>query len=277
MKAMKSVTLICLFCLIQQLQAEPYRLSLKGEPWQGALIIGQTNAGAAVSIDGQAVAVTDDGYFMFGFGRFAEQEQVLEITHQETTYRTVVPVKTRSFPTERIDGLPAAKVNPPAERLQRIAREQAQVKAARAVWSEQKAFLESFIWPAEGRVSGVYGSRRILNGEPKRPHYGMDIANQTGTPVVAPASGVVTMAVEDHYYTGGTIIIDHGYGLNSTYLHLSQVNVSEGQRLEQGQKIGEIGATGRATGPHLDWRINLGTSLRLDPQLIIPALPGSGE
>jgi murein DD-endopeptidase MepM/ murein hydrolase activator NlpD len=274
---MRSVTLICLLCSIQLLQAEPYRLSLKGEPWQGALIIGQTNAGAEVSIDGLPVAVTNDGHFMFGFGRFAEQDQVLEITHQNTTYRTVVPVKTRSFPTERIDGLPPAKVNPPAERLQRIAREQAQVKAARGVWSEQKAFLESFIWPAEGRVSGVYGSRRILNGEPKRPHYGMDIANLTGTPVVAPASGVVTMAVEDHYYTGGTIIIDHGYGLNSTYLHLSQVNVSEGQRLEQGQKIGEIGATGRATGPHLDWRINIGTSLRLDPQLIIPPQPQATE
>jgi murein DD-endopeptidase MepM/ murein hydrolase activator NlpD len=270
---MRSVTVVCLLCCAWLVQAETFQLSLKGEPWQGALIIGQTNAEAKVRVDETPVATTSDGYFIFGFGRFDEQPKELSITHQGTEYRTTVPVKSREFVTERIDGLPPAKVNPPAERLQRIARETAQVKAARAVWSEQRAFLESFIWPAKGRVSGVYGSRRILNGEPKRPHYGMDIANLTGTPVIAPASGVVTMAVTDHYYTGGTIIIDHGYGLNSTYLHLSQVNVTEGQVLEQGQKIGEIGATGRATGPHLDWRLNIGTSLRLDPQLIIPRQP----
>ncbi len=265
------IVLAC--CLTFVGQAEDYFLKLKGEPIQGALIIAQTNAGARVSIDGQPVKATADGYFMFGFGRFDEQDKQVQITHQNHTYQTTVPVMTREFPTERIDGLPPAKVNPPAERLARIAKEQAQVKSARAVWSEQRAFLESFIWPAQGRISGVYGSRRILNGEPKRPHYGMDIANVTGSTVVAPASGVVTMAVNDHYYTGGTIIIDHGYGLNSTYLHLSQVNVTEGQVLEQGQKIGEIGATGRATGPHLDWRLNIGTSLRLDPQLIIPEQP----
>ncbi|WP_099018758.1 M23 family metallopeptidase [Marinicella litoralis] len=250
--------------------ASEYFLKLKGEPVQGALIIGQTNPQAEVYLDDNRMAMTEDGYFIFGFGRFDDKDKVLAIKHQGQTYKTTVPVMAREFPTERIDGLPANKVNPPAERLARIAKESAQVKQARAVWSEQKAFLESFVWPAEGRVSGVYGSRRILNGEPKRPHYGMDIANVTGSTVIAPASGVVTMAVNDHYYTGGTIIIDHGYGLNTTYLHLSQVNVSEGQVLEQGQKIGEIGATGRATGPHLDWRLNIGTSLRLDPQLIIP-------
>ncbi len=272
MKAMKYVIFVCL-CWTSSVWSEAYYLNLKGKPVQGALLIGKTNPGSLVKINQQPVAVTAEGYFIFGFGRFDDKDKVLDITHQGTTYKTTVPVKARSFPTERIDGLPPSKVNPPADRLARIAKETAQVKAARAVWTEQEAFLESFIWPAEGRVSGVYGSRRILNGEPKRPHYGMDIANVTGTPVMAPASGVVTMAVTDHYYTGGTIIIDHGYGLNTTYLHLSQVNVEEGQVLEQGQKIGEIGATGRATGPHLDWRLNIGTSLRLDPQLIIPEKP----
>lgn len=271
---MKSVLFVLFSCLTLNVQANEYFLKLKGEPVQGALIIGQTNPQAnpqvEVYVDNTKMAVTNDGYFIFGFGRFDVKDKVVSIQHQGHTYKTTVTVQAREFPTERIDGLPANKVNPPAERLARIAKEQKQVKAARGVWSEQKAFLEAFIWPAEGRVSGVYGSRRILNGEPKRPHYGMDIANVTGSPVIAPASGVVTMAVNDHYYTGGTIIIDHGYGLNSTYLHLSQVNVSEGQVLEQGQKIGEIGATGRATGPHLDWRLNIGTSLRLDPQLIIP-------
>lgn len=270
---MKYVIFMVLISQAFAVTADEYFLKLKGKPVQGALIIGQTNPAAQVSIDQQQVPITEAGYFMFGFGRFDEQDKVISIDYQGQNHKTTVPVETREFPTERIDGLPPSKVNPPAETLERIGREAAQVKAARAVWSEQKAFLEDFIWPAEGRVSGVYGSRRILNGEPKRPHYGMDIANITGTPVVAPASGVVTMAVNDHYYTGGTIIIDHGYGLNSTYLHLHQVNVKEGQVLQQGQKIGEIGATGRATGPHLDWRLNIGTSLRLDPQLIIPEQP----
>ncbi len=267
---MKFVIVVCLLLSASYLEANEYFLKLKGKPVQGALIIAQTNPGATVYVSDQKMAVTDEGYFIFGFGRFDDKDKVVSIKYQGQTYKTTVPVVARSFPTERIDGLPANKVNPPAERLARIAKETAQVKQARAVWSEQEAFLESFIWPAEGRVSGVYGSRRILNGEPKRPHYGMDIANVTGSDVIAPASGVVTMSVEDHYYTGGTIIIDHGYGLNTTYLHLSQVDVKEGQVLQQGQKIGEIGATGRATGPHLDWRLNIGTSLRLDPQLIIP-------
>lgn len=270
---MRSVLFVLFSCLTFSVDAEEYFLKLKGEPVQGALIVAQTNPQAEVFVDNTKMAVTSEGYFIFGFGRFDDKNKVVSVRYQGHTYKTTVPVKAREFPTERIDGLPANKVNPPAERLARIAREQKQVKTARAVWSEQKSFLEQFIWPAEGRISGVYGSRRILNGEPKRPHYGMDIANVTGTPVIAPAGGVVTMSVDDHYYTGGTIIIDHGYGLNSTYLHLSQVNVTEGQVLEQGQKIGEIGATGRATGPHLDWRINIGTSLRLDPQLIIPDQP----
>lgn len=269
---MRFVVFVGLLLQLSFAQAGDYFLKFKGKPVQGALIIAQTNPEAKVTIDGQKVAMTEEGYFIFGFGRFDDTDKIVSIEYQGQKYQTTVPVQSREFKTERIDGLPPSKVNPPAETLARIGREIQQVKAARAVWSEQKGFLEKFIWPAKGRISGVYGSRRILNGEPKRPHYGIDIANVTGTSVVAPASGVVTMAVTDHYYTGGTIIIDHGYGLNTTYLHLSQVNVKEGQVLEQGQKIGEIGSTGRSTGPHLDWRINIGTALRLDPALIVPPM-----
>lgn len=263
----------CLLLLATSVHAEEFFIDIKGQAVQGGLLIGHTNPGNAVTIDDQAVKTTPSGHFIFGFGRFDEKSKKLSITHQGQTHSQTISVQKRDFPTEVIDGLPANKVNPPKRDWERIKKEQAQVKKARGVWSEQEAFLQEFIWPSHGRVSGVYGSRRILNGEPKRPHYGMDIANITGTPVVAPADGVVTMAVTDHFYTGGTIIIDHGYGLNSTYLHLSQVNVKEGQTLKQGDKIGEIGATGRATGPHLDWRINIGTGLRLDPQLIIPTEP----
>lgn len=261
---------VVLMLLSGTVTAEDYFLTVRGEPVQGALLIAQTNPGAEVSIDGKPVKTDPDGYFLFGFGRFDTEPKTITVRYQAQSHEKIIPVKTRDFPEERIDGLPADKVNPPASFWERIKKEQAEVKHARSVWSEQRYYLQDFIWPATGRVSGVYGSRRILNGEPKRPHYGMDIANATGSEVVAPIAGTVTMAVDDHYYTGGTIILDHGYGLNSTYLHLSQVNVEVGQHVQQGDKIGEIGMTGRATGPHLDWRINLGTDVRLDPQLLLP-------
>lgn len=257
-------------------QAQDYFLNMNGTPTQGGLIIAQTNPSAKVRIDDTAVEVNERGYFMFGFGRFDENAKKLTITYQGTTYQSTVAVTPRDFPTEVIDGLPASKVNPPDSVYQQIKNDNVKVAKARSFFRKSNDFLQSFIWPSQGRVSGVYGSRRILNGEPKRPHYGMDIANKTGTTVVAPASGVIRLAETGMYYTGGTIIIDHGYGLTSTYLHLSSINVKDGQPIQQGDKIGEIGMTGRATGPHLDWRINLG-KVRLDPQLIIaPEYDGEG-
>lgn len=248
--------------------AQDYFLNLKGKPTQGGLIIAQTNNSATVEINGKKAHITDDGYFMFGFGRFDEKPIDLTITYDAMTYKATIPVTTREFPTERIDGLPASKVTPPDSVYTQIKADNVKVVKARSYLDFRKDFLQQFIWPADGRVSGVYGSRRILNGKPKRPHYGMDIANRTGTVVVSPASGIVRMAETGMYYTGGTIIIDHGYGLTTTFMHLSQVNVEAGSHVMQGEKIGEIGMTGRATGPHLDWRLNLGKT-RLDPQLII--------
>ena len=252
--------------------AENYFLDLKGKPVQGGLIIAKTNPSAKVLINKQPAKLTQDGYFLFGFGRFDDKNIELDIKHNNYHYKTTVPVIARDFPTEVINGLPANKVNPPAEVYAQIKSDNAKVAQARAVFDERDDFLQDFIWPSNGRVSGVYGSRRILNGEPKRPHYGMDIANVVGTDVLAPASGLVRLAEKGMYYTGGTIIIDHGYGLTTTYLHLSQLNVNVGDYVNQSDKIGEIGATGRATGPHLDWRLNLGKT-RLDPQLIISEDP----
>ncbi len=252
-------------------QASPqgaWQVSIKGKPVQGALLLGQAPAGARVVADGTAIPVSEQGHFLLGIGRFDTQAMHVEITTGSAAYQLTIPVISRDFPTEVVDGLPPAKVNPPKAVLERIRREGALIAKARAVIEPREDFLMPFIWPANGRVSGVYGSRRILNGQPKRPHYGMDIANKTGTPVVAPANGVVRLAEPNLYYSGGTIIIDHGLGLTSTYLHLSQLNVRPGQKVHQGEKIGEIGATGRATGPHLDWRLNLGKK-RLDPQLIL--------
>ena len=262
-------TLLILFMLFSSVVfSQGYFLNLKGKPTQGGLIIAQTNNTASVKINGKVTQVTDDGYFMFGFGRFDEKPINLSITYKGIIYKATIPVTTRGFPTERIDGLPASKVTPPDSVYAQIKADNIKVAKARSFLDFRKDFLQQFIWPADGRVSGVYGSRRILNGEPKRPHYGMDIANKTGTEVVSPARGIVRMAETGMYYTGGTIIIDHGYGLTTTFMHLSQVNVEAGSVIEQGEKIGEIGMTGRATGPHLDWRLNLGKT-RLDPQLII--------
>ena len=249
--------------------AQSYFLNLKGTPTQGGLIIAQTNASATVTINGKKANVTDDGYFMFGFGRFEEKPVTLAINYLGDIYKATIPVTVRDFPTEVINGLPASKVNPPQEVYTQIKNDNIKVKKARSYLDFRKDFLQDFIWPSNGRVSGVYGSRRILNGEPKRPHYGMDIANAVGTEVISPAAGIVRMAETGMYYTGGTIIIDHGYGLSTTFMHLSRVNIEKGSYVKQGEKIGEIGMTGRATGPHLDWRLNLG-STRLDPQLIIP-------
>ncbi len=260
--------LLILLLLSQSVFADDYFLNLKGKPTQGGLIIAQTNASATVKINGKKTLINDDGYFMFGFGRFDDKPVKLAITVDGISYQSHILPTLRKFPTEVINGLPKNKVNPPAKVYAQIKADNVLVAKARSFFDKRDDFLQPFIWPADGRVSGVYGSRRILNGEPKRPHYGMDIANKTGTKVVAPIAGIVRLAQTGMYYTGGTIIIDHGYGLTTTFMHLSQVNVEVGSHVSQGEKIGEIGMTGRATGPHLDWRINLGKT-RLDPQLVI--------
>lgn len=263
---------LLLLMLSQSIYAEDYFLNIKGEPTQGGLIIAQTDSAATVKVNGKKTNITKDGYFMFGFGRFDDKPIELAITLADMTYKTSIKPTLRDFPTEVIDGLPANKVTPPAEVYAQIKADNNKVAKARGFMDLRRDFLQHFIWPAQGRVSGVYGSRRILNGKPKRPHYGMDIANKIGTKVVAPASGVVRLAETGMYYTGGTIIIDHGYGLSTTFMHLSAINVKVGSQVSQGEKIGEIGMTGRATGPHLDWRVNLG-KVRLDPQLIIDPYP----
>ncbi len=261
--------LLIILLLSHSVFAEDYFLNLKGTPTQGGLIIAQTAPSALVTVNGKKTLTNKDGYFMFGFGRFDDKPVNLAITINNITYKSSISPTLRKFPTEVINGLPKNKVNPPAKVYAQIKADNILVAKARSYVDKRDDFLQKFIWPADGRVSGVYGSRRILNGQPKRPHYGMDIANKIGTKVVAPIAGTVRLAQTGMYYTGGTIIIDHGYGLTTTFMHLSQVNVEVGSHVSQGEKIGEIGMTGRATGPHLDWRINLGKT-RLDPQLVIP-------
>ncbi len=243
-------------------------VELSGEIKQGALIRGLTTPGATVLHDGELVRVSPAGVFLIGFHRDAAADSVLQVRFPDDTEKKLsLAVATRQYKIERIDGLAPKKVTPPEEVLDRIAREVALVKQAREHNDARTDFLTGFKWPLIGRISGVYGSQRVLNGEPKRPHFGIDIAAPAGSPVTAPADGLVTLAHPDMYYSGATLIIDHGHGLSSAFLHLKRTAVKQGERVRQGQKIAEVGSSGRSTGPHLDWRINL-FEKRLDPALV---------
>ncbi|WP_251359799.1 M23 family metallopeptidase [Kangiella sp. TOML190] len=249
---------------------EPLLESLNGDFAQGGLVIGKTQPGTQVEFGGKKLKLTDEGYFVFGFHRDHEAKATLTLSKGKQKEVQPLAIRKRDYNIERVDGLPPNKVNPmKPEVLARIKKEGAMVGSARAKTSDIKAFLQSFIWPAKGRLSGFYGSQRVLNGVPKRPHYGVDVAAPTGTEVVAPADGIVRLVHKDMFYSGGTLIVDHGFGVSSTFIHLNSIEVADGQEVKQGDLIATIGATGRATGPHLDWRINWFKS-RLDPQLLVP-------
>ncbi|WP_404402894.1 M23 family metallopeptidase [Idiomarina seosinensis] len=242
-------------------------LTLKGERTQGALLLGKTDPEASVELNGQSIELTETGYFVVGFARKADLNQQLTVKLDDQQRQENLVLTERDYRIERVDGVPQRTVTPDPEQVKRTRKEAEKVWLARQQQSAREDFLTTLVKPAEGRISGYYGSQRILNGEPRNPHYGEDIAAPTGTPVKAPWAGVVTLAEPDLFYSGGTIIIDHGYRVNTTYLHLSSVDVQVGDVIEQGQMIGKIGATGRATGPHLDWRVNWGNE-RLDPALL---------
>ena len=267
MKRLVFVFVVLLFAAARPLGALEVRLD--GNFIQGGLVFGAAPPGSSVAFDGRELRLSPDGEFVFGFGRDAGPEAMLTIVTpgggEETRH---LAIATRDYKIQRIEGLPQKMVTPPEEVLARIRADGARVRAARAVDMAETHFAGGFIWPAEGPISGVYGSQRILNGEPRQPHFGVDIAAPTGTPVHAPAGGEIRLAEPDLYYSGGTIILDHGHGLSSSFLHMSRVDVVVGQRVVQGEVIGAIGATGRVTGAHLDWRMNW-FDRRVDPALLV--------
>jgi murein DD-endopeptidase MepM/ murein hydrolase activator NlpD len=268
---MRQLPLLALLLLLSAAVAADITLQGKAQP--GAVLFGKASQGSEVQLDGKLVPISADGHFVIGFGRDAKGTHTLkEITPAGSNYNMPIELAAREYKLERVDGLPPSKVSPQIpEVLARIKREGAQVATARTRRDgERLDYLNGFIWPVKGRLSGFYGSQRILNGVPKRPHYGLDIAASPGTTIVAPAAGIITLAAADLYYSGGTIILDHGQGFSSTFLHMSKVEVKVGQRVEQGENIGKVGATGRASGPHLDWRMNW-LDQRVDPQPLLPA------
>ena len=263
-----SVALGALLCHSAALAVE-----LNGEAIQGGLIFGKTSPGATVHLDETKVMVSPEGDFVIGFGRDETGERQL-LVREPTGEKEVLalPIALREYDIERVDGLPPKTVTPDPEALERIRKEGAMVSSARSRRDQRTDYEEGFAWPASGRISGVYGSQRVLNGEPRRPHYGLDIAAPTGSPVYAPADGIITMAHNDMYFSGGTLILDHGQGLSSSFLHLSKILVETGTTVKKGDLIAEIGSTGRASGPHLDWRMNW-LNRRVDPELLVEGSP----
>lgn len=239
-------------------------LELPGTIRQGDLVVARTAAGCVATVDGRRVRVARDGAFVFGVGRDARTVAVAVVGGPRVS-RNVAP---RRWRVERVDGVPPSTVTPPPAIAERIAREQAKVAAARTRDEDREDWRGPFDRPVAGRISGVYGSQRVLNGIAKDPHYGLDLAAATGTPVRAPAGGVVTLAERDLYLTGGTILLDHGHGVTSVFLHLSRLDVEPGRRVARGDVLGAVGATGRASGPHLHWGLNW-FDVRVDPATVL--------
>jgi len=243
--------------------------ALKGELTQGSLITGKVPANAQVKLDGKFIDVTKQGEFVFGFGRDASLEH--EITWQlagKEMHTEALVLKKREYRVQKIEGVPQKMVTPSADKTERIKAETRLVKRARKKATKHRFFLQKFEPPMVGKITGVYGSQRVFNGTPKRPHFGLDFAGPIGKLVSAPADGVVSLVHDDMYYSGGTLIVDHGYGVSSTFIHLSEILVQEGQVIRQGEAIARVGSGGRSTGPHLDWRINW-YQVRIDPQLVL--------
>jgi murein DD-endopeptidase MepM/ murein hydrolase activator NlpD len=258
----------------------PFVDTLPSEVAQGSLVRARITRGARVELldaNGKAteVRVGSDGGYVLGVGRDEAGPLRLRlsfpddmIVHAGVVTREV-PVRKREWKLERIEGVPEQTVNPSPEIAARIEREQAMVSAARTRDDDRDDYEAGFDWPVQGRVSGVYGSQRIYNGTPKSPHSGLDVAAPKGTPVHAPAAGVVTFADPDLYLTGGTVLLDHGHGVSSNFLHFSRIDVKVGQRVEKGEVLGLVGMTGRATGPHMHWGMNW-FGVRVDPALLLP-------
>lgn len=270
---MKLLRLLSLFLFLLSPLLVQAELEISGPLIQGGLIRGQTAPGSRVFYGDRPLKLTATGLFILGFGRDAARQQSLTLIAPDGRVSIEeLQIRPRDYQLQRIDGISKQMMEPSAEELKRIAREAELARQARRIDSELPHFAETFRWPLTGRISGVYGSQRILNGEPRRPHFGVDIAAPTGTPVKAPAGGCVSLAHQGMFFSGATLIIDHGHGLSSSFLHLNKILVKKGQCVDQGQKVATVGASGRVTGPHLDWRINWFDE-RLDPALLVPPMP----
>ena len=236
---------------------------------QGSFILGKTDPNSKVFIDDRKVRVSNDGYFAFGLDRDRKNNVLIKIINKKETKLIEKKVFKRKYKIQRIDGLPPKQVTPPPEVYERIKKDNILIGKARAIDSKLVFFKDKFIYPIDKYIiTGVYGSQRILNGKPRRPHYGIDFHAPEGTPVKSMMDGVVTLVENDMYFTGGTIIFDHGHGISTLYMHMRDINVKKGQRVKKGEIVGTLGQSGRATGPHLDIRLNW-FEVKLDPAAVL--------
>ena len=260
------IKLIILFLLIFNIS---HAVEFFGDFKQGSFILGKTDPNSKVFVDNRKVRVTNDGYFAFGLDRDRKNNVLIKIKNKEKTKLIEKKVFKRKYKIQRIDGLPSKQVTPPPEVYERIKKDNILIGKARDIDSKLIFFKDKFIYPIDKYIiTGVYGSQRILNGKPRRPHYGIDFHAPEGTPVKAMMDGKVTLAENDMYFTGGTIIFDHGHGISTLYMHMKDIYVKIGQEIKQGEIVGTLGQSGRATGPHLDIRLNW-FDVKLDPQTIL--------
>ena len=260
---------ILIFFSIFFYQNFSYTAEFKGKFKQGAFIIGKTKPGSSVMIDKRKVRLSEDGFFAFGLGRDRKNNIIIKIIKDGKLEVFEKKVLKREYKIQRIDGLPKKQVTPPKEVYERIKKDNILIGKAREVDTSLEHFKKKFIKPVDKAIiTGIYGSQRILNGKARRPHYGLDFAADEGTPIKAMVDGTITLAEKNLYFTGGTIIIDHGHGISTLYMHLKDVDVKKGQSIKQGNIIGTVGKTGRSTGPHLDIRLNW-FDVKLDPASVL--------
>ena len=261
---------ILFFSLILLLQIKVLNaLEFNGKFEQGSFILGKTSPNSKIQIDSKKIRVSKDGFFAFGLDRDRKNDVVIKVTKGGETITIQKKVLKREYKIQRIDGLPSKQVTPPPEVYERIKKDNKLIGKARSLDTPYDFFKDKFIYPIDKYIiTGVYGSQRILNGKPRRPHYGIDFHAPEGTPIKAMMDGEVTLAEDDMYFTGGTIIFDHGHGVSTLYMHMKDINVKVGQKIKQGQIVGTLGQTGRATGPHLDIRLNW-FGVKLDPKTIL--------
>ncbi|MDC6482218.1 M23 family metallopeptidase [Pelagibacteraceae bacterium] len=246
-----------------------YAVELKGDFFQGNLIVGKTEPGSKIYIDNKEIKVSNQGFFAFGLNKNRKNDVLIKEFKNGTTKNILKKVYKKKYKIQRINGLPSKQVTPPKEVYERIKNDNKLIVKARATDSDLTYFNNKFVVPIENSIiTGVYGSQRILNGIPKSPHYGLDFAAKEGTKIKAMLDGVVTLSENDLYYTGGTVIFDHGHGVSTLYMHMKDIYVKKGQKLKQGQAIGTVGKTGRSTGPHLDIRLNW-FGVKLDPASVL--------
>ena len=247
-------------------RAQSARIDLKAVIRQGELIVGKAAPGAAIRFDEKRIPLSQDGTFAFGLPYDQKKTSILDVRYADgSTERREITPSLREYEIQRLSGLPESLVTPPAETLERIKRERAAVIEARERMTDGSWFAGGFDWPVPGIVSSLFGSQRILNGEPRAPHLAVDIAAPTGTPIHAPAEGIVSFT-GDLYFDGLFTMLDHGMGVSTCYAHQSKQLVGIGDRVARGQVLGEVGRTGRVTGPNLHWGLNW-FQIGLDPSL----------